>query len=513
MKKLPAILGGVGAAWLVYRILARLIGGADGTLQGPDNLAVFGAITCAVSWWLWHRAESVQKAVADAARVLAIGGLLLIPALFVFFHREPALLKASGLAQPEIDAHMTTLSARDVDLQLGLLTATVFGIVFLLTRTRKSTTQAGPRAPRTETAKLLILGQLLAWGSSGASAYWLEMGDLDIWEGLCVMLLIVVALACLIPLSIAGIIQGIRLVRASSGRWIGIASIVVSILPATYTVLMMLEAVQVNGGTPVPQPNLVLRDRYAKYSAFFTAPQPLASAYADSTGNVVLVFADSVEVTVLSNEGESLASFCRERLVGQPIDVSVPTEKRFYGSVGAVDSEHGWKVSHRQNTISEFRIRTVAIDRERADDSGRESVWRTADLLSGNFLITYGVDSRGRCKIGREPKQCSIANPTPTDTEAWREAQYVRRQETFDKLLPLADADQSGKVSSREGEPFEAAVEAGLKVAYLEDHGIARRDEFARAVGRRNVDNYLLFREKLSSAGFGEASSVMIPEP
>jgi hypothetical protein len=275
---------------------------------------------------------------------------------------------------------------------------------------------------------------------------------------------------------------------------------------------MILEAVLANGGMPVPQPNLVLRDRYAKYYEFFSAPQPLASAYADSAGNVVLVFADSVEVTVLSNEGETLASFCRERLVGQRIDVTVPTEKRFYGADGVVDTGHGWKVSHRTNTISEFRIRTVRIDRELVDNSGRDYVWRAADLLSGNFALTYGIDSLGRCNIGWEEKRCPIEQPTLADMEAWREAQGVQRQQAFDKLILIADADQSGKVSAREGSSLRKAVEAGLKMAYLRDHGIGPRDELDHAVGPGGLDSYSLFREKLMSAGLDEAFLIAIPE-
>ncbi len=79
---------------------------------------------------------------------------------------------------------------------------------------------------------------------------------------------------------------------------------------------------------------------------------------------------------------------------------------------------------------------------------------------------------------------CPSSSPSVGQVESWNAQQVARENEVVALLKRAADSDDSGFVSSEEGNKFRATLELGLRAALiLEDCPNCTRDQLASALG------------------------------
>ncbi len=117
-------------------------------------------------------------------------------------------------------------------------------------------------------------------------------------------------------------------------------------------------------------------------------------------------------------------------------------------------------------------------------EGAQTSIRAVAALRTKQTLLTFEKDAESGF-YSREYRSgaCPIKGATPQQLDAWRKKLVAGTQPEVNRLRALADLDQSGFVTTEEGERFRSTYELGMEVSYICQHEPCTLKSVSQALG------------------------------
>jgi len=327
MKTLVAILMGIYCASIARGIAGRLFGSIDGHMSLPMAVNVIVFLVCAPAgtWLVLRKAPSWRRLIFNGCALGAVEWLSALVAGGIFQLRVLSAVLAAPVSQRE---RISSVS-NGLDGATSLFCLVVCLVGLLQTRNSSDVRERDARPsreaadPGTATTTLIVaseavLAVLLIVGFSA-------IRGMDLGLAAILPALVLAAMACaLVVLAIAGMGQGLRLLKTQTHRVLGLIAVAVSAAPILCAAVLMAK-----GSYDLRQLDARVADRRKEYRQlvpFFQTPQVLKDTYATKPYEIVLVFADGREVPMSAGNAQLLSDFCNKSLVGKPLDVRLPPE-------------------------------------------------------------------------------------------------------------------------------------------------------------------------------------------
>jgi hypothetical protein len=336
MKMLVAILMGLYCASIARDIVGRVFGSIDGRLSLPLAVDIIVFLVCAPAgtWLVLRNAPSWRRLIFNGCALGAVEWSLAIAASCIYGYRVHSAFVASGRSvESAASGPLAAVAA------FFCLVVCVVGL--LQTRDRPSAAptvgsssvvrerEARPpreaAAPGTDSTTLIVASQVIL-------AVLLIVGFIaarSINLGLAAILpaLVLAVMACgLVVLAIAGMGQGVRLLKTQTHRVLGLIAVAVSAAPIVCAAILLAM-----GALDLRQRDdrfAGRREEYRQLEPFFRTPQVLKDSYA-TPHEIVLVFAGDRQIRMSAIAADLLSEFCDSTLVGKPLDVRMPPEGTF----------------------------------------------------------------------------------------------------------------------------------------------------------------------------------------
>ncbi len=336
MKTLVALLMGLYCAFIARDIAGRLFGSIDGQMSLPMavNVIVFLVSAPAGTWLVLRKAPSWRRLIFNGCALGAVEWLSAIVAGGIYQHRVRSALLASGVSQQE---RISSVS-NGLDGATSFFCLVVCLVGLLQTRNSSDVRERDARRSR-EAAAPGTASTTLIVASEAILAVLLIVGFIAIRRidlGLAAILpaLVLAAMACaLVVLAIAGMGQGLRLLKTQTHRVLGLITVAVSAAPVLCAAVLMAT-----GLYDLRQLDAHVADRrkqYRQLEPFFRTPQVLKDSYATAPYEIVFVFADDRQVRMSAAGAHALSDFCDTSLVGKALDVRLPSEGQFLANPNA----------------------------------------------------------------------------------------------------------------------------------------------------------------------------------
>ena len=435
MKLVVAILMGLCSASIVVDIVRMLFGNVDGGMSVPIavNIVVFFLCAPAGTWLVLRNAASWQRLVFNGCSLGVIEWLVTIASCWIYKYRVVSSLVSSGASKRELQSQAISAGVTTgLDVMTALFSLGLCIVGLLLTKNSRNAPTTRPAVSKATNPGPSVVGTSLIVTTEvtlGALLIALSKeSDLGLVESLGAAFMIVAGTSMLTIIAIAGLVQGLRLLKARRYRVLGFIAVTVSAGPILFTGIQVtqssLELQRLDAR------NAERRAQYRKMEPVFRSPQPLKSSYA-TTDELVLVFADELEAHMPVSDSEALSRFCNDFLVGKKLDVRMPKEDAFL-SRPTVNVLYG-----RKNLYLYWE------DLVRVDQYGQGDVNRVAKLAARRVALPSAPDSIEIARIAKD-------------------------------LRSFADANGSGFLDDDEGRAFRKLIEFGFEAAELSDRGISR---------------------------------------
>ena len=116
----------------------------------------------------------------------------------------------------------------------------------------------------------------------------------------------------------------------------------------------------------------------------------------------------------------------------------------------------------------DFRQYVESIRRARMTESAQDELRAVASIRIGHASVSFPKDpDSGSYASSYRSNTCPNPNATPEEQGAFRDRARAEEMKEVAQLIPLADADSSGFVSTEEARDFRSLYEFGLKVSYV----------------------------------------------
>lgn len=126
-----------------------------------------------------------------------------------------------------------------------------------------------------------------------------------------------------------------------------------------------------------------------------------------------------------------------------------------------------------------------------ASEVGYTHIMSVANLLAGSIILSYQVDSlSGRYWPAYMSATCPNPNIDDSEFEQWKKLQLDKSEKIAQKLIPVADADASGFVTTEEGWEFRRLMEYGFLASQVMSGPDTTIEAVAKASGM-DVDSVL----------------------
>lgn len=479
MKTFAAALMGLVFAFVVTGIVGNLFGSVDGRAFVPMavKMTVMLVGTAVGAWLVLRRARSWQRLVRNGSLLGAVGFSITIVSAWIYQFRVSSAPSTLGLSQDDrMNRGMDALVSAGLESLTAGFGLGVCIVGFLSSRNSHApatvellTPKEAPPGPNIATTKRIVAAEIILATMLAALFAWVRANSLGLGDILAAIVL-VVGEGLLVILAIGGLVQGLRLLCARHHRALGITATAVSAIPILLAgfgaAKSVVELRQLDIRTAER------REQYGQMKPFFRSPQVLAGARPEP-GGVVLAFASGPDAHMFALDGEALAGFCNEFMVGKMLDVDMPEEERFLWSP------------------------TVGVQYEGTD-------------LGQYCQKLMQEDERGQWPVDGAARLAARRVVAPSQPDSLEVARIARR------FRALADADSSGLLNWEEGRSFSKTIEFGLEAALLAGRGLDRaRIAKSTGVAPEDLDHraqeYELLAGRIEEAGIVDLPALALP--
>ena len=144
-------------------------------------------------------------------------------------------------------------------------------------------------------------------------------------------------------------------------------------------------------------------------------------------------------------------------------------------------------------------------------EMGQSHIRSIAGILAGSTILSYRVDSTsGRFWPGYMSATCPRPDADTPELERWKALQMSESEKLAIKLMPIADRDASGFVTTKEAWSFRTLIEFGYLVSQVISESDATIEAVSRASGmdiesaRHRLKEYQSLSQRLLDIGVAD---------